>query len=99
MAESPWGAGLPCEEHEEPFCQDCRPTARVWITDGGGGPAYHLRNRCPALRSGQAKVSARGGTPAGVIRVDLSVAKQRGKQPCLICVQGVPWGGPGWRRR
>ena len=84
--EKLWKAGQACDEHEEFYCPDCKPASEkqtVYISDGG--TAYHKRADCAGLEDGQRYVENRGGTPSEIKAIQVSGAKSRGRQKCLVC--------------
>ena len=83
-----WNSGKLCKQGE-PWHADCKPSTDgkpgwVYMTTGFSA-AYHYRQHCTALASGQRKVERSGGTPAPITRVRIGKAKAAAKFPCGIC--------------
>ena len=83
-----WNNGELCE-HGEQWHADCKPAADgtpewVYMTEGFSA-AFHYRQYCTALASGQRKVVRSGVTAAPITRVRIGKAKAAAKFPCGIC--------------
>jgi len=55
----------------------------VYLSSGGN--VFHKAKNCAGLIEGQKKVRRRGGTPGLVRPVALKQAKNKGREPCLVC--------------
>ena len=91
MSFDDWKQGKLCERDGIPYCADCKPSSPdddeprfVYITEGWGA-AYHKIRDCRAMSEGQKFVERKGGTPAPVKRVALSVATATLHSACQVC--------------
>lgn len=83
-----WESGDLCEEDGLAFCSRCKPSdlpSVVYVTTGSSS-AFHARDSCEALKSGQDSVERRGGEPAPIKNVNVQIALGQGKVPCLVCM-------------